>query len=133
MILMLLVNHYAGQRGTVETYNRKQRAIDQLRPLFDYLETHYREPISIEGAAEVMGMSKSHFMRFFKQVTGHPFVHYLNHYRIAKAQALLATIEMSVAEVSQEVGFGDQSYFGMPFRKLAQISPLQYKRQYGTR
>lgn len=133
MILMLLVNHYAGQRGTVETYNRKQRAIDQLRPLFDYLETHYREPISIETAAELMGMSKSHFMRFFKQVTGQPFVHYLNHFRIAKAQALLATTEMSVAEVSQVVGFGDQSYFGLLFRKLAQITPLQYKRQYGTR
>ncbi len=133
MILMLLVNHYAGRQGTVETYNRKQRAIDQLRPLFDYLEAHYREPISIETAATLMGMSKSHFMRFFKQVTGQPFVSYLNHFRIAKAQALLATTGMSVAEVSQEVGFNDQSYFGLLFRRLAQITPLQYKRQYGAR
>jgi AraC-like DNA-binding protein len=32
--------------------------------------------------------------------------------------------------VSQEVGFCDQSYFGLTFRKLAQMTPLQYKRQY---
>jgi AraC-like DNA-binding protein len=72
-------------------------------------------------------------MRLFKQVTGQPFVNYLNHFRIAKAQALLATTDLSVAEVSQEVGFCDQSYFGLIFRKLAQVTPLQYKRQYGAR
>lgn len=128
MILMLLVNHYAGRRGTVETYNRRQRAIEQLRPLFDHLEARYREPISVEAAAEVMGMSKSHFMRLFKQVTGQPFVSYLNHFRIAKAQALLTTTEMSVAEVSHEVGFCDQSYFGLLFRRLVQTTPLQYRK-----
>jgi AraC-like DNA-binding protein len=133
MILMLLVNHYAGRRGTVETFNRKQRAIEQLRPLFDYLENHYREPILVETAAEVIGVSKPHFMRLFKQVTGQPFVHYLNHFRIAKAQVLLATTDKSVAEVSQEAGFCDQSYFGLTFRKLTQMTPLQYKRQCGVR
>jgi AraC-like DNA-binding protein len=130
MILLLLVNHYAGQRGTVETFNRQQRAIEQLRPLFDYLETHYRETITIETAAAVMGMSQSHFMRLFKQVTGQPFVHYLNHFRVAKAQSLLATTTLSVADVSQAVGFCDQSYFGLLFRKLTRITPLQYKRQH---
>lgn len=131
MTLMLLVNHYAGRRGTVETFKRKQRAIEQLRPLFDYLEAHYQKTISVETAAGLIGLSESHFMRFFKQVTGQSFTAYLNHFRIAKAQALLATSNKSVSEVSQEVGFCDQSYFGLTFRKLAQMTPLQYKRQYG--
>jgi AraC-like DNA-binding protein len=133
MTLMLLVNHYAGRSGTVETFNRKQRAIEQLRPLFDYLEDHYQEPIAVGTAAEVLGLSKPHFMRLFKQVTGQPFVNYLNHFRIAKAQALLATTEMSISEVSEEVGFYDQSYFGLIFRRLAQMTPLQYKRQCRSR
>jgi AraC-like DNA-binding protein len=125
MILMSLVNHFAGHRRAVETFNRRQRAIEQMGPLFDYLEAHYREPISVVTAAGVM--------RLFKQVTGQSFISYLNHFRIAKAQALLATTGKPVAEVSQEVGFCDQSYFGLTFRKLAQMTPLQYKRQYGVR
>jgi AraC-like DNA-binding protein len=133
MALLLLVNYFAGHRGTVEAFRRKQSAIEKLRPLFDYIETHYRDPILIETAAGVMGMSKPHFMRFFRQVTGQPFINYLNHFRLAKAQALLATTELSVAEVSQEVGFCDQSYFSLIFRKLARMTPLQYKRQYGAR
>jgi AraC-like DNA-binding protein len=129
MILLLLVNHYADRRGAMETFNRRQRAIEQLRPLFDHLEIHYQQSISIETAAEIMRMSESHFMRLFKQVTGQPFVNYLTHFRIAKAQILLATTDLSVAEVGQEVGFCDQSYFGLIFRKLMQMTPLQYKRR----
>jgi AraC family transcriptional activator of pobA len=132
MILLLLVNHYAERRGTMEMFNRRQRAIEQLQPLFDYLETHYQQPISIESAAAVVQTSPSHFMRLFKQVTGQPFVMYLTHFRIAKAQMLLATTDLSVAEVGQEAGFCDQSYFGLTFRKLVHLTPLQYKRQYGS-
>lgn len=129
MILLLLVNHYAERRGTMELFNGRQRAIEQLRPLFDYLEGHYQQPLSVESAAAVLGLSKSHFMRLFKQVTGQPFVTYLNHFRIAKAQALLAATDLSISEVSLEVGFCDQSYFGFIFRNLLHMTPLQYRRQ----
>jgi AraC-like DNA-binding protein len=131
MILMLLVNHYAERLGTTELFNRRQRAIEQLSPLFDYLEAHYQQPISVESAAAIMGLSKSHFMRLFKQVTGQPFTLYLNHFRIAKAQALLVATDLSISEVSLEVGFCDQSYFGFIFRNLLHLTPLQYRRQFG--
>jgi AraC-like DNA-binding protein len=129
MILILLVNHYADHQGTVESFNRKQRAIEQLAPLFAFLEANYKEPVSVAMAAEVLHLSESHFMRLFKQVTGQSFVNYLNQFRIAKAEHLLATTDLSVAEVSQAVGFCDQSYFGLVFRSLIQMTPLQYKRQ----
>jgi AraC-like DNA-binding protein len=129
MILLLLIKHYAGHGDTTETFNRRQRAIEQLSPLFDYLETHYQQPISVESAAAVLGLSKSQFMRLFKQVTGQPFVVYLNHLRIAKAQALLETTDLSISEVGLEVGFCNQSYFGSIFRNLSHMTPLQYRRQ----
>jgi AraC family transcriptional regulator, transcriptional activator of pobA len=132
MILILLVNHYADRRGTVETFTRKQRAIEQLAPLFDYLEAHYGEPISVTAAAGILHMSESHFMRHFKQVTGQSFVSYLNHFRIAKAEHLLATTDLSVSDVGQTVGFRDQSYFGLVFRSLVHLTPLQYKRRYAA-
>jgi AraC-like DNA-binding protein len=129
MILILLVNHYADRQGTVETFNRKQRAIEQLAPLFDFLEVNYKEPVSVATAAEVLHLSESHFMRLFKQVTGQSFVNYLNHFRVAKAEHLLATTDLSVSEISQAVGFCDQSYFGLVFRSFVHLTPLQYKRQ----
>ena len=37
MLLILLVNQYASYAGTVDAFQRQQRALDQLRPLFRYL------------------------------------------------------------------------------------------------
>ena len=129
MILILIVNHYADRQGTVETFNRKQRTIEQLAPLFEFLEANYKEPVSVAKAAEALHLSESHFMRLFKQVTGQSFISYLNHFRVGKAEHLLATTDLPVSEVSQAVGFCDQSYFGLVFRDLVQLTPLQYKRQ----
>jgi hypothetical protein len=75
-------------------------------------------------------MSKSHFMRFFKNVTGQGFVTYRHHLRIVRAESLLATTDMSIAELCQQVGYCDQSYFGVVFRKLAHMTPRQYRRQF---
>jgi two-component system response regulator YesN len=48
---------------------------------------------------------------------------------VAKAEHLLAATDLSVSEVSQAVGFCDQSYFGLIFRGFVHMTPLQYKRQ----
>ena len=130
MILILLVNRYSSYAGTVETFQRQQRALERLRPLFDHLEKHYGEPIQVQGAARICGMSESHFMNFFKRATGQSFMAYLNHCRIERAQALLATSDRPMSEISQETGFCDQSYFGTVFRRLVGMTPAAYRRKF---
>jgi two-component system response regulator YesN len=77
-------------------------------------------------------MSESHFMSFFKQTTGQSFMAYLNHCRIERAEALLIKTEKSMSEVSQEMGFCDQSYFGTVFRRLVGMTPAAYRRRFRT-
>jgi AraC-like DNA-binding protein len=127
MMLILLVNQYASYAGTVETFQRQQRALERLRPLFEYLEEHFGEPTQVQEAAHICGMSESHFMSFFKRATGQSFMAYLNHCRIERAQALLAMSDKSVSDISQEMGFCDQSYFGTVFRKLVGMTPAAYR------
>lgn len=127
MILVLLVNHYAEIGGSEDIYLRKQREFERLAPLFEFIDRHYSEPISVDRAALIVRTSKSTFMRLFKQATGRPFVAYLNHFRIAKAEALLIATDKTIAEVSQEVGFCDQSYFGLVFRSVMKVCPRDYK------
>jgi AraC-like DNA-binding protein len=127
MTLILLVNQYASYAGTVETFRRQQRALERLRPLFEHLEANFGDPIQVQEAARICGMSESHFMSFFKRATGQSFMAYLNHCRIERAQALLVTTDKSVSDISQEMGFCDQSYFGTVFRKLVGITPAGYR------
>ena len=116
-----LVNHYSAYSGASSSFERKHQRIERLDPLFRYLDEHYAEPVTLDDAAASCGMSKSHFIHFMKQVTGMSFVAYLNQFRVSKAQALMAGTAKSLAEISYEVGFCDQSYFGQVFRKLLKV------------
>jgi AraC-like DNA-binding protein len=129
MILVLLVNRYSSYAGTVETFQRQQRALERLRPLFDHIERHYEDPIQVQKAARICAMSESHFMSFFKRTTGQSFMAYLNRCRVERAQALLATTDKPMSAISQEMGFCDQSYFGTVFRKLVGMTPAAYRRR----
>lgn len=127
MILVVLLNHYSSNRMIPARFDRRQRALERFKPLFEFLDSHYWDQITPSDAAKTVNMSPSHFRRAFKQVTGQSFVLYLNHFRIAKAQELLVSTYKSIAEVGMEVGFCDQSYFGLIFRRCTQMTPLFYR------
>jgi AraC-like DNA-binding protein len=130
MILILLAKHYSAYLGSQEDINRKHSDLERLRPLFDYLESNLDSPIFINKAARLCGMSKSHFMYFFKRATGQSFLSYVNHFRIAKAQHLLASTDEPISSIAEAMAFCNQSYFGMMFRKLVGATPLAYRRQF---
>jgi AraC-like DNA-binding protein/mannose-6-phosphate isomerase-like protein (cupin superfamily) len=129
LLLLLLVQRYSSYAGTIRTFEQQQRALARLQPLFAYVEDHFSELIRLERVCRISGMSISHFISFFKNATGQSFLSYLNHYRIERAQQLLATTEKSVTVIGQETGFCDQSYFGMVFRRLVGMTPSAYRRQ----
>lgn len=133
MILMLLVNRYASYAGTVETFQRQQRDLDRLLPLFRFLGENCGCAIQVKEASRICGMSESHFMSFFKRVTGLSFMKYLNHYRVERSQVMLVNTDESMASISQEMGFCDQSYFGTVFRRLVGMTPAAYRRRFRSR
>lgn len=130
MVLLSLVNYYSDYHESRESFARRQKAIQRLQPVFQLLEKHCSEIISIHDAAKTVGMSASHFRRFFRLVTGQSFITYVNHFRIGRAQRLMASSDKSILDISQETGFCDQSYFGSVFRQLVHMTPLQYRRAY---
>ena len=129
MILAWLVSYYESYSGTVEVFHRQERALDRIRPLFRFLEENCGGSIQIKQAARICGMSESHFMSVFKEVTGLSFLKYLNHYRVERAQVMLTHSDDSMKNICQEVGFCDQSYFGAVFRKVVGLTPAEYRRR----
>lgn len=128
MILTLLINHYSSHASMYEAFCRQQRALDRLRPLLESLDKDIGATIQLPGAARFCGMSESHFMYFFKQVTGRSFMDYLKHRRVEHAQMLLATTDMPISDIAQETGFCAQSYFGSVFLKLVGLTPAAFRR-----
>jgi AraC-like DNA-binding protein/mannose-6-phosphate isomerase-like protein (cupin superfamily) len=132
MILLNLVNHYAAFGEAREAVRRQQRNADRLRPALDFVQSHYGQPIRVDEAARLCAMSACCFMHLFREVTGHSFVAYLNRFRVSQAQQLLAATDQSIANISLEAGFCNQSYFGVMFRRVTGMSPLAYRHHYSS-
>jgi len=128
MALTLLGDFYSAFNVSSETFGRQERDLRRIGPLFEHLERHYGEPLHVADAARLCAMSASHFMSFFKRVTGQSFLAYVNQFRIAKAHVLLTSTDQSISEIAQELGFCDQSHFGETFRRVVGMSPRAYRR-----
>ena len=127
VILFMLFQYYAKHFGSLEMLDRERKNLQRLQPVFDLLEQNFSQPIKIEDAARRCAMSVSHFMRFFKMTVGQTFRSYLISFRVAKAQHMLMNNEVSIAEISQEMGFCSQSYFGEVFKALVGTTPRTYR------
>ena len=100
---------------------------ERMRGLLDFIEEHYGEKITVQEAAERCYYSQSHFMKYFRQYMGISFVEYLNSYRLFRAAGLLRTTDQPVTRIAQSCGFDNLSYFNRLFRRMYQMTPVQYR------
>ncbi|MGB7394348.1 MAG: AraC family transcriptional regulator [Pricia sp.] len=63
---------------------------DRIDVVFDHVEHHFREELTLDAISDLVGMTKTAFYRYFKKTTGKTFTRYLNEHRLAHASQLLA-------------------------------------------
>ncbi|MEY2883119.1 MAG: hypothetical protein RL490_843, partial [Pseudomonadota bacterium] len=100
----------------------------KLRRVLDYIEDHLGEPIMLADLAGVAGLSAFHFTRVFKRATGESPYRFLTLRRLARARHLLAGSALSIAEISKNCGFADQSHFTRAFGQMMTVSPARFRR-----
>lgn len=96
-----------------------------------WIRGHYTQDVTLEEAAESMGMSPFYFSRQVKAATGKTFLEYFTLYRIEMAKKRLASTEMPVSEVGRSVGYGDSNYFTKVFKRAVGCTPSVYRCQQG--
>lgn len=115
-----------GCYSEVEPSKERGRAIDRLKPVLEYVELHFGQPLSLETLAAVIEMNPKYFCRFFRQATGQPPMNYVSGYRVEQAAHMLRTTDLTVTEIGLECGFCDTSHFVKTFRKIKGVTPKQY-------
>ncbi|MGF6553724.1 AraC-like DNA-binding protein [Pseudomonas sp. S30_BP2TU TE3576] len=85
--------------------------------------------VRISEIAEHCNLSRSHFSRAFKKVTGHSPQGWLVMMKIEKAKSLLIT-SMPITDVVYECGFADHSHFTRTFSRLEGMTPRAWRRAF---
>lgn len=110
-----------------------QKNLDRLKMVLNYLEAHYRESLPVSRMALACGYSESHFMRWFREMTGTSFVKYLIRYRLEKACEQLKDTQKTVLEISVQCGFDNLSNFNRLFKKQFGMTPGQMRKKAAPR
>lgn len=90
-----------------------------------YIAEHFRDDISVDDLARLVGVSRFHFIRAFHATFGIPPHAYINQVRLQHARKLLLS-GRSVAESAAESGFYDQSRLNRLFRRAYGVTPARY-------
>lgn len=91
------------------------------------IEERYAQDLSLSLAAELLGTSPANLSRQFKEQMDENFILYVTKYRIAKTKQLLEQTELSVADISEEVGYGNAQQLIRVFKKLEGLTPGEYR------
>ncbi len=124
-ILLLLVRNDTRLRLD---YNDVQLA-GRLQPAIDYVEDRLGDRLSIAEASSMINMSYTHFIKTFKKAFGMSFTDFVTYKRVKKAEQLLLTSELSIAEVAHSVGISNIGHFYNLFRRHNHCSPKQFTEQ----
>lgn len=110
--------------------NKQREYIEKFNTVFDYIETHYTEDITLEETAAQIGFSKFHFSRLFHQFTDTSFYDYLCARRIKAAETLLLDPNLPITEIALQSGFASISTFNRVFKKFKECTPTEFKEFY---
>jgi AraC-like DNA-binding protein len=97
-----------------------------------YIRRNYADPLHSGAIAKHVALSEGHMRAVFRQIMGMSPHQYMLQIRIGKAKELLASGQLSLAEIAGMTGFDDLSYFIQMFRKREGLTPASYRKRAGA-
>ncbi|HHW49233.1 MAG TPA: response regulator [Clostridiaceae bacterium] len=106
---------------------KNEQSNNLVSNVVNYIQENFSKNITLAGVAEAFDISPFYLCKLIKKQTGKNFTDILTACRIEKAKEFLLNQNMSVKEVTFEVGFSSQNYFTKVFRKYCGLTPSEYK------
>jgi AraC-like DNA-binding protein len=110
-----------------EGLNRKNR--DKLVDNFlSHVRENYREHREMEFYAERLHLTPKYLSKAIRQKSGKTGSEWIEDHVMLEARALLKSTDKSISQISDELNFPSQSFFGKYFKRRAGLSPLAYRK-----
>lgn len=103
-------------------------ASHQCAAIRHYIDTHYKESLSLDILAKEAHINKFYLAHAFKEEYGMSPISYMISRRIKESRYLLRETDMSISQIARVLGFSSASYFSQSFRRSEGISPIDYRK-----
>ena len=123
----LSTNNLLPFKNNIQIYGKGTNEFSKnLIAALNIIHEEYMKDLNINYIAERLNVSDSYIMHMFKNEINTTFNKTLLDVRLKKAQELLLTGKLRVNEVAYAVGFNDEKYFTIIFKKYIGCTPTQF-------
>ena len=123
----ILVKHFSLSLAIEET--RLQRSdMTRLEPILEYTQLHHGDDLTLDAAANAMGLNKEYFCRLFKKNMGVSYIQYLYQLRATAVCRELETSEDTIGEIAERHGFKDPKMLNQYFKELYGCTPSEKRK-----
>lgn len=106
------------------------RTDEKFELVMDYLRAHFREQVTIDDVAALVGLGKTAMTNLFRSVTGKTFKETLIGMRLDEADRLMREFpEKTVREIAIASGYQDPLFFSRSYRQMRGRTPSEYRAQ----
>lgn len=95
-----------------------------------YLDEHYNEPLTLKSIGSALHVSEYYAAHVFRTEMGLPPMQYVMKRRMGEAQTLLMDTRMPVADISEQLGYGNPWNFSTAFSRCVGMPPSEYRRTF---
>ena len=104
-----------------------------MNTVMEYIRQNYRDDISREGLASLVGLHPDNLGKMFKVRTGKKIGDFINSLRIEEAMGMLSGSDTPVVDIAFAVGFESLRTFNRSFAAFAGVTPSAYRETVRTR
>jgi two-component system response regulator YesN len=108
---------------------KKQIENPIIKKICAYINQNLSEDISLEQMSEYTNVSSFYLSKLFKEEKGVTFITFITDTRLDKAQKLLKETELSIKEITAQIGYNDQNYFSRIFKNKFGITPSEARKK----
>jgi two-component system response regulator YesN len=111
--------------------SRNKRNFRLIDEAIGYIKEHSGDhDLSLDKVAEAVHISPFYLSHLFRDELGTTFISYLTEIRLEEAKRLLKTTSLTMAQISEKVGYSDASYFSRVFKKHLRVTPARFRREF---
>ena len=92
-----------------------------------FIDTDLSADLSLRTISQALNISSSYLSTSFKKETGQTITDYINRRRVSHAKHLLKTTSLQIQTIAQYCGILDVHYFSKVFKRIAGVTPKQYR------
>lgn len=108
--------------------NKKLSRKDEIcKNFMSLLMKHYKDSRSVSFYADKLFLTPKYLSATLKAVTGKKAGQLINDYVLLQAKVLLRSSDMTIQQISEELNFANQSFFGRYFKQLTGMAPTKYR------